>query len=628
MPTWERKNNKIETESQNIPLDQIEKLKDIFPNIITEKGIDWENLKLDLGEEIDARPERYSFSWAGKRDAIRMLQVPSRATLKPSIDKSIEWENSKNIFIEGENLEVLKLLYKSYANRVKLIYLDPPYNTGKEFIYSDDFSDPLNLYLKITEQIDAEGNLLTSNPETGGRYHSLWLSMMYPRLFIARQLLRDDGVIFISVDDNEVYNLRCLMNEIFGEENFIATVIWQKVYAPKNTAKHFSEDHDYIVIYARHADKWRPEFLPRTEEADSRYSNPDNDPRGKWKSSDLTARNYYSKGLYEVTSPSGKKFKPPIGSYWRVSPEKFQELDGDNRISWGPSGNNMPALKRFSSEVRQGIIPQTLWKYEDVGHTQEGKKELLEFVKFEHTENVLNTVKPRRLIQKILQIATDYSSDDIVMDFFAGSAVTAHAVMQQNHSDQGLRTFIMVQLPEPLPKPETRLKTIADIGEERLKNAIEAIKTDNDGQQSLMGEHEMPEDLGFRVFYLAESNYRQWAGIEERDGEKYAEQMELFTDLLLPGWTPDDVVWEIVLKEGFSLSSIIEIVHHITSNQVWRITDSEKGQSFYICMDEIFQKESLLNLKLNKEDLLICRDSALNDEMAANLALQCRLKVL
>jgi len=628
MATWGRKTESVEQTSPDIIAEQIDRLKDLFPEAVSEGKIDFEMLKTMLGEIVDDHAERYSFTWAGKRDAIRLLQIPSRATLKPCPDESVDWETTGNIFIEGENLEVLKLLYKSYAGRVKMIYVDPPYNTGKEFIYTDNFTDPLKTYLNLTNQADSKGNLLTSNPETSGRYHSAWLSMMYPRLFVARQLLRDDGVIFVSIDDHELPNLRCLMNEIFGEENFIATVIWQKVFSPKNSAKYFSEDHDYIILYARNKTTWLPNLMPRTNDADARYSNPDNDPRGPWSSSDLTARNYYSKGKYKVKGPTGKEFSPVVGMYWRVPYENFLDLDRDGRVFWGPNGDNMPRLKRFLSEVKQGIVPQTLWLYEEVGHTQEAKKELLKYVNFENTDNVLDTVKPARLIQRILKLSTESMGSDIVLDFFAGSAPTAHAVLKQNHEDNGTRNFILVQLPEPLPKPETKLRTIADIGKERLYQVIDKIQNEDGAQQTLVNDHELPEDLGFRVFKLGESNYRQWDGVDERDGEAYADQMSLYTDLLKPGWIPEEVIWEVALKEGYSLSSLIEVLSEITGNQVWRLTDPDRGQSFYICLDDILKEETIQAMRLNKEDLFICRDAALTDEMAVNLALQCKLKIL
>lgn len=612
--------------SADIVTEQVAKLKDAFPECFTEGKVDFDKLRAALGDEVDARPERYSFSWAGKREAIRLLQIPSRATLIPRPEESVSFDQTANVFIEGENLEVLKLLYKPYFGRVKMIYIDPPYNTGNDFIYPDNYTDPLDTYLKLSGQKTADGNLLTSNPEKSGRYHSSWLSMMYPRLFYARQLLAPDGAIFISIDDHEVHNLRMLMNELYGEENFIATIIWQKVYSPKNTARHFSEDHDYIVVYARNAQMWRPELLPRTEEANARYDNPDKDPRGDWKPGDLTARNYYSEGQYEVTSPSGKKFRPSIGTYWRVKYTKFLRLDADKRIWWGPNGDNMPALKRFLSEVKPGIVPQTLWLYEEVGHTQEAKKELLEFVHFENTDNVLDTVKPTRLIQKILQIGTDSDENDIVLDFFAGSAATAHGVLSKNRLDGGNRRFVSVQLQEPLPAPESKLKTLTDIGKTRIYNVIETFDKEDNGKLDLKA-GDAPLDLGFRVFQLGESNYKSWLGVEDKDPATYAKKMALFTDTLVDGWKPENVVWEIAIKEGYGLNTRID-QEKLGKNVFYRVTEPDLKQRLWACLDDKLDSATLKSLELRADDLFVCRDGAVDDTAAANLALQCRLKTI
>lgn len=300
---------KVDLKSKSISEEQKEKLRQLFPEVFTDDKIDWERLQLTLGADVETGKERFGLTWRGKAECFRIIQEPSIGTLKPVKGESVDWDTTQNLFIEGDNLETLKLLQKSYYGKVKLIYIDPPYNTGNEFIYPDKFSESLDTYLAYTGQANADGKKFSTNPETTGRYHSNWLDMMYPRLFLARNLLSEEGAIFVSIDDHEVHNLREMMNEIFGEENFIASIIWQKVYSPKNTAKYFSEDHDYIIIYSKNAEIWRPESLPRSDEANSRYINPDNDPRGPWKPSDLTARNYYSKGQYEVTSPSGKKFR-------------------------------------------------------------------------------------------------------------------------------------------------------------------------------------------------------------------------------------------------------------------------------------------------------------------------------
>jgi len=356
-------------------------LAELLPEAFSEGQLDIEALKRTLGEAVNDSGERYRLDWAGKSEAYKVLQTPSTATLRPQREHSVNFDSAQHVFIEGENLEVLKVLQKAYFGKVKLIYIDPPYNTGNDsFIYPDRFQESKEDYLKRINELEDDGTLMREgffrkNSRENGHYHSNWLNMMLPRLYIARNLLRDDGVIFISCDDNEVHNLRCLMNEVFGEENFIASVIWQKVFSPKNSAKYFSEDHDYVLVYTRHAEVWRPSLLPRTEEMESRYDNPDNDPRGPWTSGDMSARNYYGEGTYSITCPSGRIIDgPPPGTYWRVSPKKFKTLNEDKRIWWGDKGENTPRLKRFLSEVKQGRVPQTLWKYKEVGHTQEAKK--------------------------------------------------------------------------------------------------------------------------------------------------------------------------------------------------------------------------------------------------------------
>jgi adenine-specific DNA-methyltransferase len=349
---------KLDLHSHDIAEDKRQALLRLFPEIRTEGGeIDFERLKLALGETVDVGKERYGMHWPGKADCFKTLQMPSLGTLRPCPEESVNFDTTENLIIEGDNLEVLKLLQKSYLGKVKMIYIDPPYNTGNDFIYPDDYSESLQTYLEYTGQVDAEGKKFSTNAETDGRFHSKWLNMMYPRLYLARNLLREDGVLLVSIDDNEVENLRKACNEVFGEENSIACVIWQKVYAPKSSAMHFSEDHDYIVIYARHAEIWRPELLPRTEDQDAVYKNPDNDPRGPWRPNNLAARNYYSKGTYSIKCPGGRFIEgPPKGSYWRVSEEKFWELNRDGRIWWGGDGNNIPTPKIYLSELMPGHI--------------------------------------------------------------------------------------------------------------------------------------------------------------------------------------------------------------------------------------------------------------------------------
>ena len=380
-----------------------------------------------------------TLEWIGKDKVVNHhLDVPFRVLeRKYSFDESgqhNEDNGSENMIIRGDNLEALKALLPRYEGRVKCIYIDPPYNTGNEgWVYNDNVNDP-KIKKWLGEVVGKEGEDLTR--------HDKWLCMMYPRLKLLQKLLADDGAIFISIDDTEISNLRLLMDEVFGANNFVTTVIWHKNYAPKSSAKFFSEDHDYITVYAKNKMAWIPNLLPRTEEQDKIYKNPDNDPRGLWRPDNLSARNPYSLGLYSITCPGGRVIPgPPAGRYWVVSEEKFKQMDADGRIYWGKDGNNIPAPKRYLSEVKQGRVPQTIWEYEEVGHTQDAKKDLKAIF---DGEMPFDTPKPYRLIERILQIASD--SDSIILDSFAGSGTTAHAVLNMNKADGGHRKFILVEM--------------------------------------------------------------------------------------------------------------------------------------------------------------------------------------
>jgi adenine-specific DNA-methyltransferase len=595
----------------------------LFPEIRTEGGkIDLDRLKLALGQAVDVGKERYGMNWPGKADCFRTIQAPSVGTLRPCPEESVKFETTENLIIEGDNLEVLKLLQKSYLGKIKMIYIDPPYNTGNDFIYPDNFAESLQTYLEYTGQVDTEGKRFGTNTDADGRFHSKWLNMMYPRLYLARNLLREDGTIFVSCDDNEVQNLRAVMNEVFGEENFVASVIWQKVYSPKNSAKHFSADHDYIVVYARRADIWRPELLPRTEEMEARYDNSDDDPRGPWKAGDLSARNYYSEGTYPITCPSGRVIEgPPPGNYWRVSKGKFLEMDLDHRIWWGKDGNNVPAIKRFLSEVKQGRVPQTFWPYSEVGHTQDAKKELMEYVAFEHTDNVLDSVKPVALIRRMLQLATRATGGDIVLDFFAGSGSTGHGVIAQNAEDGGTRRFVLVQLPEPLPKPEKALKTIADICKERVRRVIQKLDAEDTSKLDLKGGQK--PDRGFRVFTLAESNLKPWNAEAPQDASGLAQQLELHIDHIREGRSGEDILYELLLKSGFPLTTPVE-----TKTLADKTVYSVAGGALVICLERALTLELIRAIADMKPERVVCLDEGFagNDQLKANAVQTFRTK--
>jgi adenine-specific DNA-methyltransferase len=564
--------DKLSKHSPDFTQRNIDKLAELFPGVVTEatddngnltRAIDFDLLKQELSDHVvEGMQERYQLDWPGKSEALLLANTPITKTLRPVREESVDFDTTNNLFIEGDNLDVLKLLQESYLGKIKLIYIDPPYNTGNDFIYDDDFAESNGEYLARSNQVDGNGNRLVANTEGNGRFHSDWLSMIYPRLKLAWNLLADDGAIFISIDDNELDNLRKICSELFGADNFVAQIIWQKVYSPKPSAQWFSEDHDYIICFARKKQLWRPQRLERTEEMEARYKNPDNDPRGPWKSVDMSARNRYNAGVYPVTTPSGRVIGgPPTGRYWSIAREKFEELDKDRRIWWGEDGKNAPAIKRFLSEVAEGRTPQTLWFYDEVGHTQDAKKTLLKYVKFQHTENVLNSVKPVELLQRILQLAGIPGDGDIILDFFSGSATTAHAVLRQNEQDGGNRKFIAVQVHEPLPKPEPKFGTIFEMGLTRVRNVAEEIGQSDSASPEL--------DLGFRVLKVDGTSF---GDVRRTPEELQQEELFSFTETVQAGRTGGDLLFEVLLRWGLELTMPVA-VEQIDNREVFVVED-------------------------------------------------------
>lgn len=536
-----------ELQSMNITADNITKLKSLFPEAFNENGIDFDVLKQLLGENVDEKEERYGLNWHGKRQARQLALTPSRGTLRPCKDESVDWHNTKNLMIEGDNLEVLKLLQKSYAGKVKLIYIDPPYNTGKDFVYPDNFQDNMKNYLEITGQTE-DGARLSTNTETSGRYHTDWLNMIYPRLKLARNLLKEDGVIFISIDDAEVDNLKKVCSEIFGEENFVANIVWQKKYSPQNDATYFSDMHDHILVYAKQrknskndSNGWNIDFLPRSDEQNAAYKNPDNDPRGVWKSVDLSVKTYSKANDYSITTPSGRIVTPPASRCWQVSEKRFAELCKENKIWFGENGNNVPSIKRFLTEVQDGVVPTTWWSYKECGHNQEAKQELKKLMEGESV--FFDTPKPLRLLDRILHLATTNDKNSIILDFFAGSGTTAHATLNKNIADSGSRRYIAVQLPEKID--DEKYHTISELTKERLRRAGKKVREDNP---------EWKGDVGFRVFKLDTSNIRPW----EATAETLSEQIDAYVSPILEGRSEEDLLTELMLKRGIDLSVNIE----------------------------------------------------------------------
>ncbi|HGV3471316.1 TPA: site-specific DNA-methyltransferase [Klebsiella michiganensis] len=536
-----------ELQSMNITADNITKLKSLFPEAFNEDSVDFEVLKQLLGENVDDKEERYGLNWHGKRQARQLALTPSRGTLRPCKDESVDWDNTKNLMIEGDNLEVLKLLQKSYTGKVKLIYIDPPYNTGKDFVYPDNFQDNMKNYLEITGQTE-DGARLSTNTETSGRYHTDWLNMIYPRLKLARNLLKEDGVIFISIDDAEVDNLKKVCSEIFGEENFVANIVWQKKYSPQNDATYFSDMHDHILVYAKQrknskndSNGWNIDFLPRSDEQNAAYKNPDNDPRGVWKSVDLSVKTYSKANDYSITTPSGRIVTPPASRCWQVSEKRFAELCKENKIWFGENGNNVPSIKRFLTEVQDGVVPTTWWSYKECGHNQEAKQELKKLMEGESV--FFDTPKPLRLLDRILHLATTNDKNSIILDFFAGSGTTAHATLNKNIADSGSRRYIAVQLPEKID--DEKYHTISELTKERLRRAGKKVREDNP---------EWKGDVGFRVFKLDTSNIRPW----EASAETLSQQLDAYVSPILEGRSEEDLLTELMLKRGIDLSVNVE----------------------------------------------------------------------
>lgn len=532
--------------SEDVRLKTINVLQNILPEVFTEaEMVDFDKLKRILTGNLDTSTDKYNFTWNGKERAIKLSQVPTMATLKPNRKKSKKFDNTSNLYIEGDNLEVLKLLQKSYSDKVKLIYVDPPYNTGKDFVYKDKFEDSIESYLEQTGQIDKEGNKFSVNAETNGRYHTDWLNMMYPRLKLARNLLTEDGVIFISIDDTEQANLKKIADEIFGEKNFLAQIIWERAYSPVNLKKNFSVSHDYILVYGKNANIVESNGLKRSNDTNDRYSNPDNDPRGAWKSSDLSVGPANEKNIYEIVTPSGRKITPPSGYSWRLSRKRFDEFVSDNRIWFGPKGDAVPSIKRFLSEVKETIVPMTIWKYEDVGHSQSASQYLKRLF---NGKAYFSYPKPVPLIQRIVELYTN--SDSIVLDFFSGSATTAEAVMRMNFEDGGNRRFIMVQLPEQLSEKDVAFKdgyrTIPEIAEQRIRLAGDKIVEENPLLADKL-------DTGFKVFELSKSNIKKW-NAKSKDLNK---QFDLLENNFEEDSKPIDIVYEIMLKQGLDLTSSV-----------------------------------------------------------------------
>lgn len=607
--------DKMDMQTPNMADENLKKLIEIFPNIVTEtidedgnvvRAIDKDMLEQEISTKVvEGREERYQFTWPDKKQAILASNAPISKTLRPCRKESKNFDTTENLYIEGDNLEVLKLLQETYLGKIKMIYIDPPYNTGNDFVYNDDFKQTTDEYLGDSGQFDEEGNRLEKNLESNGRFHTDWLNMIYPRLKLARNLLSDDGVIFISIDDNEQENLKKVCDEIFGEINFIAQIIWERAYAPVNLKKHFSESHDYIICYAKNIEITASNGLNRTKNADDRYKNPDNDIRGPWQSDNFSVGPAIESNIYEIIAPSGRICLPPNGRSWRVSEEKFKVMLKNNEVWFGSDGNGVPRQKRFLSNVKAGITPMTIWKYTEVGHSQDATKNLKELFDgkmfFDYPKSV-------ELIKRCIQLYS--KKDSTVLDFFSGSATTAHAVMQLNAEDGGNRKFIMVQLPEETDEKseayKAGYKNICEIGKERIRRAGEKILEENNDNENID-----KLDVGFRVLKTDSSNMKYVYYSPEDTEQSFLDNLE---DNIKEDRTQEDLLFQVMLDLGVPLSSTIE-VEQIEDAKVFKVED----RFLVACFDGAISDDVVKQIADMKPFYAVFRDMSMkNDSVAVN----------
>ena len=606
---------KLKLETPDLTQQNIDRIAELFPSAITEtkdedgklkRAINFTVLKQLLSDEVVDGEECYEFTWVGKKQSIIEGNRPIRKTLRPAKEESKNWDTTENLYIEGDNLEVLKLLQNSYLNSIKMIYIDPPYNTGNDFVYRDDFKVSREEYEDEMGVYDEDDNKLFKNTETNGRFHSDWCSMMYPRLQLARNLLSDDGVIFISIDDNEVHNLRKICDEVFGESNFIANVIWERAYSPVNLKKHFSENHDFIICYSKNINSLICNGLKRTEDADARYSNPDNDPRGVWQSDNLSVGPIIQNKVYEISTPSGRKVYPPNGRCWVLTKERFEEFVKDNRIWFGEDGNNVPRIKRFLSEVKTGMTPMTIWKYSEVGHSQSAAQNLK---KLFDNKDYFDYPKPIDLIKRCLELYSQEGS--IILDFFSGSSTTAHAVMQLNAEDGGNRKFIMVQLPEETDEKseayKAGYKNICEIGKERIRRAGKKIEEELEAKSNkgdLFDDEEEVKtvDTGFRVLKVDDTNMKD---VYYSAGE-FSQQMLLNLESNIKEDRNDmDLLYGVLLDWGVPLS-----LPHTTETIEGKKVHFVNEDNLVACFEESVSEAVVREIAKRKPERVVFRDSS------------------
>lgn len=608
---------KMDGLSMDIETTNKEKLQMVFPECFVEGRLDIDKLLSLCGEYITDDYEKYEFKWKGKSDCLRLAQKRSTGTLRPCPEESVNFDITQNLYIEGDNLEVLKLLQKSYFRKVKMIYIDPPYNTGNDFVYEDDFADPLARYKEITEQTTK------SNPETMGRYHTNWLNMMYPRLRLASNLLKDDGVIFISIDDGEQANMRKLCDEVFGEENFMAQIIWQKVYSPRMDVQGFSTSHDYVLCYVKsNIEGIRQEAFSQNS-AQFNFVDPQNGKKYRRRSirkeGSASLRSDRPNSWFALVAPDGSEVYPykPDGTEgrWRWDINTYKTKEQQGLVEWVKTENGWQAYAKQYLETDAVKPPETLWLHQEVGHNHSAAEELKKLL----NGKLFDSPKPKELILKMLKIATYSDNDDIILDFFSGSATTAHAVMQLNAEDGGNRHFIMVQLPEVCgdntEAAKAGYKNICEIGKERIRRVGKKIVENEDGQYTLDGTR-MAMDVGFKVFKLDSSNLKVWDDTPITDDVNVLlNRMAGHVDGLKPDRSDKDLIYEILLKMGYPLTVDFS-VDKVSEVTVYKVSNGD----MLICLQSGITAEHIEKLAEQKPKKIVISESALIDDSAMSNA--------
>lgn len=602
----EAKPERMSLASMDVAADKRDELKrclgQSFPEVFAEGSIDFDQLKRALGEWVDPGKERFGLNWPGKAECMKIIQQPSVATLKPVREESVAFDAAENLFIEGDNLEVLKLLQKAYFGKIKMVYIDPPFNTGNEFIYPDNYSETLDTYLEYTNQTDESGNRFSTNSDTAGRFHTRWLNMMLPRLYLARNLLREDGMIFVSIDDHEVHHLRQLLDDIFGAESWLGTIVWKRRQVSDNrNVTNVSVDHEYMLCYGHPTAK-----LFGSDKDLSKYKNPDNDPRGPWMSDNLTglATKEQRPNLhYDIVNPeTGDKYPPLASRGWAYGPDTMATLIADRRILWPSSVDGRPRLKRFQDTLRSEVTGFSTFR--DFGFTTDGTREVTRLL----GEKLFDFAKPVAALKEVCRQSTSVDGNDIILDFFAGSCTTAQAVLELNDEDGGNRSFIMVQLPERLN--ENKYATIAEIGRERIRRVI----AERESGAELINQ-DRAACLGFKSFRLDRSNFKLWDGDTAGNIDGLGTQIEMHIDHLLESSSAEDVLYELLLKAGFPLTTKVKAIK-LAGKDVFSVEDG----ALLICLEKEITSELIDALAESNPLQVICLDEGFkgNDQLKAN----------